>query len=334
VPQKSAVIKTRKLPKAATPKKTISKKTANQPVPYDRKRKIPKYKSFALSKRLPHPAGPLPSVRQLIKKSRKLLFSNKKALLIVLVIYAVLYVVLVRGFTSPVDVSSIKQSLNQSLGTAANKATFTSAVFASLLGASSASNSDTASTYQGILLIGLSLAVVWIFRQYAAGNKPTAKAALYLGMYPLVPFLLVLVVMALQTIPILLALFVYGVVITGGIAATGLEQGLWYIVFGGLFVLSLYMLCSSMFALYIVTLPEMTPLKALRSARQLVFSRRLNILVKLLVLPLLILIVLAIVVIPTIYFVPIAAPWVYFAVSLFSLLFLHAYLFSMYKELL
>ena len=329
LPTKS--VKTGSAKKTATKNKKRAVIASNDVV---RKRKIPKYKSFTLSRKIPHPEGPLPSTFIIMRKAKKLIFSNKKALFLLVLVYAVLYMVFVRGFTSPVNISSISESLKSSLGTTASKATLTSAVFASLLGSSGSTNSEVAGLYQGILLLVFSLAVVWIFRQFAVGNKPKVKTALYMGMYPLVPFLLVVAVMGLQLIPVFIASFLFSVVITGGIAATGLEQGLWYVLLGGLVLLSFYMLCSSVFALYVVTLPEMTPMRALRSARQLVFSRRLSIMLKILVLPVLMLLVLAIIVIPTIYFVPVIAPWVYFSLTLAGLVYFHAYMFTIYRELL
>ena len=94
------------------------------------------------------------------------------------------------------------------------------------------------------------------------------------------------------------------------------------------------MICSSIFALYVVTLPNMNPMKALRSSRNLVFSRRLSLFRKLLLLPLLAFLLMILIVVPAIYFVPIIAPWLYFVLTLASLIFLHSYLFTIYKELL
>ena len=89
-----------------------------------------------------------------------------------------------------------------------------------------------------------------------------------------------------------------------------------------------------MFALYAVTLPEMDPMKALRSARHLVFSRRLVITSRLLVLPLLAIAVLILLLVPAIYFAPAIAPWFYFVMLGGAIVFTHAYLFVLYKELL
>ena len=314
--------------------KTI-KATKPQPSTTLRTRKVAKYKSFRMTKRIPHPAGPLPKVRYLFKKTRRLLWQNRTSLLFVVIIYAVLNFVLVRSFTSPLNIADVKNTLSQSIGASANGILGTTAIFSQLLNSSSgAATSETAGVYQTILLITVSLALIWIFRQSAAGNKTSARIAFYRGMYALVPFLLVVMVMALQLIPAFIGGFVFSTVSSGGIAVSGLEQALWALFLVSTIVLSLYMLCSSLFALYIVTLPDMTPMVALRSARQLVLSRRLNVLRKLIVLPVFILLVLIILVVPAIYFLPVIAPWLYFVLTLVGLVLLHAYLFTIYRELL
>ena len=54
------------------------------------------------------------------------------------------------------------------------------------------------------------------------------------------------------------------------IAIGALEKAIWWIFLGLTGLLSAYMISSSVFALFISTLPNMTPMKALRSARNLV----------------------------------------------------------------
>jgi hypothetical protein len=41
-----------------------------------------------------------------------------------------------------------------------------------------------------------------------------------------------------------------------------------------------------------------------------------------------------VIVVPAIYFLPAIASWLYFGLSLTSIVFLHAYLFTLYRELL
>lgn len=314
------------------PSKPVNKKV--QEVPEVRRRKVAKYKSFRLQKKIPHPAGPLPSSWRLLGKTRRLLWANKKPLLFVFVVYTILSLVLVRNFSSPIDVSDVKNSLKSAFGQQVDGTATITTLLGLLLGSSTNSPTQSSGTYQTLLLIIVSLVLIWIFRQYAAGNKPTARMAFYRGMYPLIPFLLVVVVMVVQLLPAVAGGTIYGIVTDSQLAVSGLEQGLWLVFYGLLVTLSAYMLCSSVFALYIVTLPEMTPLAALRTARQLVLSRRLNVARKIAVFPLMLLLVLIIVVVPALYFFSAVAPWLYFGLTLLSIVFLHAYMFIVYRELL
>lgn len=309
--------------------KTIVRKTAIK-----RKRKASKYQSFRLSKKISHPAGALPTSRIILIKSLKLMWSNKKVLLGIFGVYALLNLVLVRGFSAPLNIADVKETITDSFGGTISGTSMVGAIFGTLLGTSSTTESETAAVYQTMLFIVVSLALIWVFRQSAAGSKPTTKTAFYNGLYPLIPFLLVLLVLILQLIPAYVGSFVYGIVSSGGLAVTGLEQAIWLLFLGLLILLSVYMVCSSVFALYVVTLPDMHPMQALRSSRQLVFSRRLNVLRKMLLLPLIAFLVIVLIAVPAIYFLPVVAPWLYFLLTLATIIFLHAYLFTLYRELL
>ena len=78
----------------------------------------------------------------------------------------------------------------------------------------------------------------------------------------------------------------------------------------------------------------MTPIKALRSAREVVRYRRWTIIRKVITLPIIILLVFAIVIIPLIIFVTPLSQWVFFIMSMVTLLVIHAYMYELYRELL
>ena len=322
-PAKSAIKSTR-----------TAKIVKTEPKPQvQRKRKVAKYKSFRLQKKIPHPAGPIPSSWQLLGKTRRLIWFNKKPLLLLIVAYLFLNFALVRGFTSPLNVGEVKSQLSNYVGGNVSKADTTAAVFSALVKPDTGV-SDSSGVYQTLLLIIFGLAIVWLYRQSATGNKPTARSALYKGMYPLVPLILVIVVMSLEFLPAILGSGLFSATVSSGIAASGYEVAIWTILSGLLILLSFYLLFSSLFAVYIVTLPDMTPIKALRSARQIVFSRRLNILRRLVILLIAFILLIIIVIVPAIYFAAAIAPWIYFVLSILGALFVHSYLFTLYKELL
>jgi hypothetical protein len=167
-----------------------------------------------------------------------------------------------------------------------------------------------------------------------AGEKIRIRDAFYRGMYPMVPFILILLVISLQLIPALVGSFLFGTVWEAGIAVTFIEKFMWVLVFLLLLALSLYMLCSSIFALYISTLPDMTPMRALRSARGLVRRRRISISLRIIALPLFLLLVSMLVVIPLILIASWSVEWAVLIIGGFSLIFTHSYLYMLYRSLL
>lgn len=297
-----------------------------------RRLKLPAYRPFRFQ-RIRYPEH-LPSVWRITKTMTAILWGRRWLFLGMIALYGLLNLLFVRGLSGGTDVGSLKQQLSMGLGGNTGKLATGVTVFTSLLLSSGNNASATAGAYQVFLGLLFSLAIIWAVRQVAGGQSIRLRDAFYKGMYPLIPFILVLIVVLLQTIPLLIGAVVFGIVISSGIAASTIEFILWGLLFAVLAIITIYMLCASVFALYIVTLPDMTPLKALRSARSLVQYRRGQVLRKLLFLPLGLLIAAAIVMLPIILFAAPAAQWVFFVLSMFGLLLVHAYIYTLYKELL
>jgi len=269
-------------------------------------------------------------------RALKLMLKNWKVVGGIVLVYGVLSILLVRGLNGGADISSVKHQLDTFFHGALGHLATGVSVFGLLLTSSESSNtaSNTAGAYQMFLFVIVSLAVVWTYRQLLAGKKVRIRDGFYQGMFPFVTVLLVLIVVALETLPLLAGGWVYGVVIANGIATTGLEQLLFLAIFLVLALVSFYMFCSSLFALYIVTLPGMTPMKALRSARGLVLFRRWSVLRKLVFLPILLIILGLLIMLPFIWFVPVLAQWVFFVLTMLALAAIHAYMYILYRELL
>lgn len=301
----------------------------------DKPRRVrpPKYHSFRLAKRYRHPVKLANSFR-IAKRALNLLWQHKKFLFVLVLIYGVLNIIFVRGFSGGADVGNLKDTLNQ-LFTGNWGSLYSSlTVFALLVTSSGNTSSDVAGAYQMVLVLLVSLAIVWSLRQFMVGARIRVRDAFYQGMYPLVPVLLVLVVIGLQFLPLLIGSSLYSIVINNGIAVDALEKTLFALLYACLALLSLYMVSSSVFALYIATLPDMTPMKALRSARELVRFRRFSVLRKVLFLPLMLLIGAAVIMVPIIIFLTPAAEWVFFVLTMFGIVIIHAYMYTLYRELL
>ena len=153
-------------------------------------------------------------------------------------------------------------------------------------------------------------------------------------MYPLVPFVAVCLVIVIQTLPALIATSLYSIVQSNSLAVGSLQMGLAVVVLALGLLWSLYMLSSSLFALYIVTLPGGTPIAALKAARKLVRYRRFILLRKVLFLPLMLLLFSAVILIPLILFIPTAAEVLFMIFSIVLLGVVHSYFYTLYRSLL
>lgn len=279
----------------------------------------------------------LPNVLRLSKATYRLLALNWKLVVGIGLVYALLNILLVRGINGGTNVSQLKTQFDQAFSGGWGHVASGLSVFALLFSSTNSSSSATSvSGYQTFLLLGTSLALVWSYRQLLSDSplQIRVRDAFYKGMYPLIPVMLVLAIMALQVIPLAIGGALFGIVMTSGIATNIFEVGIWFVIFMATLIISLRMLIASIFALYIVSLPDMTPLRAIRSARELVRYRRLAVLVKLLFLPICLFVLLGAIMLPLILFVTPLAQWVFLILSVAILPITHAYLYTLYRELL
>ena len=314
--------------------KPSPKKPARSAVTGNRKLKRPKYTPLHVGKKVKVPVRRLPNVLKITKQATLLLWHHKKLFLGIVTVYGILNLILVQGLASNTDVTSLKSTLNQVF--TGHFAGFASglAVFVVLVGSAGNGSSNTAGAYQLFLVLITSLAVIWALRQVLAGVAVRVRDAYYRGMYPLIPLVLVLCMIGLQLLPLIIGTSLYSLVASNGIAVNGFQQAIFAVIAILLSALSLYWICSSIFALYIVTLPDMTPMKALRSARELVRYRRLQVLRKILWLPLVLLLTAAVIMLPIIAWATPVAQWVFFILTMLGLAAAHSYMYTLYRELL
>ncbi len=310
------------------PKKKSVTEGAASAVP--RRLKRPSYKSFRLAKRIK--GEKLPGAFRLFGGAMVVLYRNWKVFLGITGLYALLTLLFVQGFGSS-NIGQVKANLDTALSGDVGQI-FSGVVLSLYLLGSSGGTSGATAAYQMILILVTSLALIWTLRHVYAGNKVRIRDGFYQGMSSLVQFVLVLAVVLLQILPMVVGLWLYALVVSGGIAASFTEQVIWTILAFILSVVTLYMLTSSLFALYIVTLPDMTPLKALRSARQLVANRRWSVMRKILFLPVALLVLIIVIVLPTILFATPLAIWVFFVVSMLLLPAVHSHMYSLYRSLI
>ena len=156
------------------------------------------------------------------------------------------------------------------------------------------------SVLAGLAMFFAWLATIWALRNVMAGRSVAVRDAVYGSGSPVIATVVVGLVLALQLVPISIAILVYEAAISSQFISGGVEQMLAWAVVGLLGVLSLYWVTSTFIALVVVTLPGMYPFHAIQTAGDLVVGRRLRILLRLLWGSLLIVIVWLLIMIPLI----------------------------------
>lgn len=272
---------------------------------------------------------------KILGRTLRHMWRYKKLFLGVFVVYLALYVLLVRGLATGFQLGETNDYLKELFGDELDAATTGATLLGVLVGTAGSAASDAGGVYQMLLVIIISLATIWLFRQtYDERAKVRVRDAFYLSTYPLVSFLLVSLVIILQLLPVLISTSLFSIVTSNGIAVGAVEQIAWFVVLLLGAGLSLFWLSSSIFALYIVTLPNTGPMVALRSARKLVKYRRWLIIRRLLFLPITIILFVLLVFFPLVLVAPLAAELLFMFLSLLGLFLLHGYVYALYRELL
>ncbi len=318
-----------KKPVAKKPPALTKKKTPNS-----RKLAPVAYKSFRLQKRIRHQKPALPSGFKLLRGGTRLLMKNWKLFGGIILVYLVLNIALVKGLSRGLDVQGLRDTIEPLFGGTVNDFAFGLTVFALYLGLAGKAPTDLAAGYQSILLIITSLVIIWALRQRLAGERITIRDAFYKSMYPLIPYILVLLVVVLQLLPIIISAYIFQWAFSGINVINGAERTVLAALLFCMAVLSFYMVTSSVFALYIVTLPNMQPMKALRTARQLVRYRRMLVMRKLLFLPFILLIIGGVITVPVILYLTPIAEWLFFVLTMIALAVFHSYVYMLYRELI
>jgi hypothetical protein len=247
---------------------------------------------------------------------------------------ALVYVILNVVFAS--GISGLNSSIAGIKANLADGDRFRNALdgFGTLVGSAGAAGSQAASVLQSILIILTSLVIIWALRQLLAGNSVRVKQAYYQSMTPLIPFLLVLLVVFIQLLPVTLGAGAISTVLSTVFNSSGVVAVIFTVIFGALAAWSFYMISSSIFALYVVTLPDMQPRQALRSAKNLVRFRRWKLMRRVAFLPLFIIVAMGVVVVPLILFASFLVAPVFYVLGVLAILFVHTYLYTLYRSLL
>jgi hypothetical protein len=312
--------------------KEVKKPSKKSAVAAGRVRKLTRKQASGKAKKEIKSRKPLPGSFKLTWQVVQTLKQHWKPLGGIVLVYLVLNIIFASGIS---NVSSAFDSIKTNLNASNSSGLWHAAGgFASLVGSSGASGSSAGSALQSALFVLESLVIIWALRHLTSGQAVSVKLAYYRAMTPLIPFLLVIAVIIIQLLPVTIGATVLAAIVTSVFAGSSAATVFSAIAFIALAIWSLYMISASIFALYIVTLPDMQPRQALRSARDLVQFRRLLVIRKVLFLPLLILVAMGIVIVPLILYASAVVPAIFFVLSMLAILFVHTYLYSLYRGML
>lgn len=216
----------------------------------------------------------------------RILRQNKRLFISLILVYLVINILVV-GISSQESFKTLQEGVAEAghevyegnwsaLGTAAILTVST------LAGRITPNISEAQQIYAVLLGLLVWLTTVWILRQRMAGHKVRFRDGLYSAGAPIVSTFIVTLLMALQLVPIMLAAIGYVTAKSTGLLDNGVEAMLFWIVAGGMAVLSLYWITTSVLAMIVVTLPGMYPMQAMRIAGDMVIGRRLRILLRIL----------------------------------------------------
>lgn len=190
------------------------------------------------------PPVPLSNVWKLSQRAILVLWDNKGLFAGITLVYGILNLILAQGLANNDDFAKLKSQSSQIFSGHVNTISSGLATFVSLGGTSDNSANTTAGVYQFIFVIIVSLALIWALRKVISAKRVKVRDAYYRGMYPLIPFILVLFAIGLQLLPLIIGATLYNQVINNGIAVGFFEKLVWIVIFGILTLMSLYMILS------------------------------------------------------------------------------------------
>jgi hypothetical protein len=274
---------------------------------------------------------PLPGVFSLVRDTFRHIWRHKKTFGGILLVYVLFSLVFVKTLSSNVNITSLRDQYGDVLGLSG--LVLNSALVADVAG--SGAGTEIGSLYQTIILLITALASIWLFRQTTASKQTVqVRDPFYRGMTPLIPFLLIAFVIGLELLPMLGGISLFSMVQNNGLAATTAETLVWALLGFSLAMVTFYLLSSTIFALIIVTLPNMRPVAALRGARKLTAFRRWLIMRKLFWVVLLTVVSFFSLLLVTVWLAPILAEWVALAMGGCVVIFMSGFGYKLYRALL
>jgi len=256
---------------------------------------------------------------------------NYKILGALLLVYGAMFFIFAQGISS-VDISSLKQDISEDLSIEPDSVGG-KLLLAGLIFESSGAQDDAGATFMLIINIIVSLAMIWILRHIWLKKKTNLKEAFYKGMYPLVQYISVLAIGLIQLLPAIIGIYLLGIALQDVLISMPEIVGGYIVLLVLPSAMSLYLLMTTIFALIVVTIPEMTPMEAYRASKDLVKGKRAYVAKHFLLLLLIMTIAIALLLLISIAVLPATAPFIGFVSSVVVMPLLAVFTYTLYRSL-
>lgn len=275
---------------------------------HSKKKKISPHKSFKRTYREDYvKETKAPGILQHMMQSFGVIFKNWKLFLPFIIIIVVMNVLFV-GLMSESNYVQFQDILDQTSAQISGKDIGSAAKAGLILististGGLSGEASESSVVIGTLLFLTIWLVTIFLLRHLMAGHKVKLRDGLYNAMTPLISTLLVLLVVIIQCIPIFIFIITYSAALQTDFLAMPFYAFLFWMFALLMILLSGYLLSSSLIALIAVSAPGMYPMRALRTASELMMGRRVKFVLRIIALIIMLCIMWVVIMMPLIMF--------------------------------
>ncbi|MBR3177656.1 hypothetical protein IKF27_02535 [Candidatus Saccharibacteria bacterium] len=278
----------------------------------------------------------------------QVIFKNWRLFLPLIILIVILNILLV-GLMSEATYTQFQDTLDESL----DGANIGQVARAGLLlistvttGGLTQGASEVQQVFGVLLFVVLWLTTIYILRHRLAGHKLKLRDALYNALTPFLSTLVIALTILVELIPVAVVVITYSAAVSTNFLDTPFYALVFFIFAALLIILSIYLVSSTLIALVAVSAPGLYPIVAIRTANDLVASRRIRWITRVLFLFLVFAIVWVVIMLPLILLdlwlksiwgwtegIPFI-PLVLQILSVFTTVYITAYLYLFYRHML
>lgn len=249
----------------------------------------------------------------------------------VIFVYAFVYAVTVIGLNFVIPSFDSNSSSTGALASGQNVDSLTKAVDSIGNGLTFISGDQSSTLVQFILFLVASLAFMWVLRKIRKLQTVKISEAYYQGTAQFVAMFLVIIWFVIFLIPASIGATILSIGLSA--SSTVLETSIISVISLLLFTLTVWLYAKYWPSFYIISLPGMRPISALKNASSLTKKHRLNITVQVFGFIMISLLLFIIAILPLAFILPVVVPYWVYALMFIIFATTHTFLFSIYRSL-